>query len=48
MIESKDNAENKIHHVISAAILKNAILGTFFPSKFHVLIISNLAKNFLK
>ena len=29
MIESGDNAENKIYHVISAAILKNANLGTF-------------------
>ena len=29
MIESEDNAENKIHHVISAAILKNVNLGTF-------------------
>ena len=29
MIESEDNAENKIYHVISAAILKNANLGTF-------------------
>ena len=29
MIESKGNAENNINHVISAAILKNANLGTF-------------------
>ena len=29
MIESEDNAENKIYHVISAAILKNANSGTF-------------------
>ena len=33
MVESKDNAENKIYHVISAAILKNANLG-IFPKKF--------------
>ena len=29
MIESKDYAENKIYHVIFAAILKKANLGTF-------------------
>ena len=29
MIENKDNAENKIYHVISAAILKNSKLDTF-------------------
>ena len=29
MIESKDNAENVIDHVISAAILKKDNLGTF-------------------
>ena len=29
MIESEDNAENTIYHVISAAILKNVHLGTF-------------------
>ena len=34
MIESEDNAENKIYHVISAAILKNANRGTFPPKKF--------------
>ena len=27
MIESEDNAENAIYHVISAAILKNANFG---------------------
>ena len=32
MIGSKNNAENMIYHVISAAILKNANLGTF-PKK---------------
>ena len=51
MIESEDNAENKIYHVISAAILKNANLGTFpmdifgklsFSVKKHVLMILNL------
>ena len=34
MIESKDNAENKIYHVIMAVILKNAILGSFFDKLF--------------
>ena len=43
MIESEDNAENTIYHVILAAILKNVNLGTFpreifgkliFPVKF--------------
>ena len=29
MIESEYNAENTIYHVISAAILKNANIGTF-------------------
>ena len=29
MIEKEDNAENKIHHVISAAILKKVNLVTF-------------------
>ena len=29
MIESEDNAENTIYHVITAAILKNVNLGTF-------------------
>ena len=29
MIEGKDNAENMIYLVISAAILKSANLGTF-------------------
>ena len=57
MIESKDNAENKIYHVISVAILKNANLGTFpkeifgkrlFPYKIHVLMISNLPKELLR
>ena len=28
MIESEDNAENKIYHLISTAILKNANLDT--------------------
>ena len=51
MIESKDNAENKIYHVISAAILKNANLGIFpkemfgklvFSCKIHDQMISNL------
>ena len=35
MIESKENAENKIYCVILAAILKNVILGTF-PENFFV------------
>ena len=41
IIESKDNAENKIYRVISEAILKKANLGTprnflvfFFPVKY--------------
>ena len=33
MSECKDNAD-KIYHVISAAILKNAILGTFLKNIF--------------
>ena len=56
MIESKNNAENNIYHVIWAAILKNVNLGTFhkeifgifFPCKIHVLMISNMPKNLLK
>ena len=35
MIGSEDEAENKIYHVISAAILKIANLGTF-PKEFFV------------
>ena len=54
MIENKDNAENKIYHVISTAILKSANLGTlpkeiigcFFLCNIHVLMISNLLKIF--
>ena len=34
MIECKDNAENNIYHVISAAILKNTNLGFFLPLKY--------------
>ena len=56
MIESEDNAENKIYYVISAAILKKGNLVTFprnflvmfFLSKIHVLMISNLLKNLSK
>ena len=57
MIESKDNAEDKIYHVLSASILKNDNLGTFpkeiFDKRFstvkkHVLMISILLKTLLK
>ena len=54
MRESIDSAENKIHGMISVAILKNAHLGLFhndifatklfFPCKTSVLVISNLRK----
>ena len=58
MSESDDNAENKIYPVLSAAILKNADLGTFpkgifgkkkFVIKYnHVLMILNWLRNLLK
>ena len=54
MIKKKDNKEKYIYRVISAAIWKNANLGTFPKKRFgnfflctiHVLMISNLLKTF--
>ena len=54
MIKKKDNKEKYIYRVISAAIWKNANLGTFpkkrlgnfFLCTIHVLMISNLLKTF--
>ena len=40
MIESEDNAENKIYHVISVEILKNANLATFSKEFFGKLFLS--------
>ena len=40
MIESEDNTENTIYHVISAANLKNAYLGTFPEEFFGYLFLS--------
>ena len=54
MIESEDNAENTIYHVILATILINVNLSTFPKEIFdkiiflHVLMISNLPKKLLK
>ena len=40
MIESEDNAENTIYHVISEAILKNVYFGTFSNNIFGKLFFS--------
>ena len=44
MIESKDDAENKIYHVISTAILKNVNLGPSLKGNFCELVLPKFVK----